>query len=154
MMEAKPKTWLFGLTADEWFHLAAEGDESEVAPCCGNISDFREALNWLAICQETDTQGEPAGWAYTAALHVLDLWRAAAEDFDNDPDLESFPLLKRVLAGCVKLRPNFVEELGRADDNKELLESLEQMISGDGRVLRPAQTEEEEDKAASGQEQG
>jgi hypothetical protein len=141
MTEAR--TWLFGLTAGEWLHLAAEGDKSEITPCCGSIGEFREVLNWLATCQETGDSGEPSGLALTAALRVLDLWPAVENGhFDYDPDLGSFPLLKRVLTGCVRLRPDFRKALELANIRTELSESLEQMLAGD---TRPALTAEEEE---------
>ena len=89
---SEPRKWLYGLTADEWLHLAAEGQDSEVPPCCGNIGELREYLNALATCQ-----GEGESGIMLRA--VLESYEAAADDHDTLADAEAFPLLHRVLAG-------------------------------------------------------
>lgn len=88
------RTWLFGLTADEWFHLACEGQESEVPPCCGNIGVIRETLWLLLPYQNPDEAGMAAFWG-------KDLLRAVEEDGDEHDlqNAEQFPLLHRVMAG-------------------------------------------------------
>lgn len=89
-----PRTWLFGLTADEWLHLAAEGEESEVAPCCGNLGTLRDDLKFLATCQSAGD----AGWHRSTGRHIL---LAVDNDGDNHSlaDPEQYPLLARVCAG-------------------------------------------------------
>ena len=87
----EPRRWLYGLTADEWLHLAAEGHDSEVAPCCGDIGDLRDNLNALATCQ-----GEGEDWLMRAP--VLTVYEAAAEEHGLS-DRAAFPLLHRVLDG-------------------------------------------------------
>jgi hypothetical protein len=86
------RTWLYGLTADEWLHLAAEGPDSEVAPCCGDIGQLREVLSVLAICQG-------AGESPLVRRQVLDDYKTALESHDALASAETFPLLHRVLAG-------------------------------------------------------
>jgi hypothetical protein len=88
------RTWLFGLTADEWFHLACEGQDSEVAPCCGNISNLREYLQALATCQ-----GE--GEAPLMFASVLEAWEIALASHDTLAEPETFPLLHRVLTAIL-----------------------------------------------------
>jgi hypothetical protein len=88
----QPRTWLYGLTADEWLHLAAEGQDSEVAPCCGDIGQLREWLNGLAAAQG-------AGESHMFHKVVLDAYAVALADHDTLADEQVFPLLHRVLAG-------------------------------------------------------
>lgn len=91
----QPKTWLYGLTADEWMHLASEGTESEVTPCCGDIGTIRELLQALSTCQES----------YGAWMRVSlggQLLELLGEDGSGGHELnheKSFPLLARVVAG-------------------------------------------------------
>jgi hypothetical protein len=86
------RKWLYGLTADEWLHLAAEGENSEVAPCCADISNFREWLNALVTCQ-----GE--GQAWIMKKPVLEMYEIALGSHDTLADEKTFPLLHRVLDG-------------------------------------------------------
>lgn len=86
------RKWLYGLTADEWLHLAAEGQDSEVSPCCGNIGGLREYLNALATYQ-----GE--GESSIMLTAVLESYEAAVSDHEAIADATAFPLLHRVLAG-------------------------------------------------------
>ena len=92
---ASARTWLYGLTADEWLHLAAEGQDSEVPPCCGDISQLREYLNALVTCQ-----GE--GEAWILGKPVLDAYAIALGSHDELANEQAFPLLHRVLAGVRK----------------------------------------------------
>src|SRR5215469_8248152 len=85
-----PRTWLFGLTADEWLHLACEGQESEVAPCCGDIGQLRDCLQALATLQ-----GE--GEAPLLFNSVLESYGTALASHDTLADRAVFPLLHRVL---------------------------------------------------------
>lgn len=101
-----PRKRLYGLTADEWLHLAADGQDSEVAPCCGNISELREYLNALATCQ-----GEGESGIMLRA--VLESYEAAASDHDTLADETAFPLLHRVLAG-IRAEQAAQEEFARA----------------------------------------
>ncbi len=88
-----PRTRLYGLTADEWMHLAAEGEDSEVGPCCGNIAELRECLNAMATCQ-----GDGEDWIMRKP--VLDAYEAASEDGEHGlSDRSTFRLLHRVLDG-------------------------------------------------------
>lgn len=98
-----PKEWLYGLTAEEWFQLAAMGQESEVAPCCGDISSLREALNWLAT-----SQGEGEDWL--PATEVLERYFQVREEHGL-MDTWAFPLLHRVLAGIQKAHPEMWERI-------------------------------------------
>lgn len=90
--EAAPRTRMYGLTADEWLHLAAEGQDSEVAPCCGDIGQLREWLNGLATAQ-----GKGESWLFWQP--VLDSYEVALGSHDALADEKSFPVLHRVLAG-------------------------------------------------------
>ena len=88
------RLWTYGLTADEWLHLAAEGDESEVTPCCGNLGELRELLNSMATFQDPgDT-----GWRKSVGSHIL-LVLEGDGDGHGLQDPEGFPLLHRVVAG-------------------------------------------------------
>lgn len=89
---ARPR--LYGLTAEEWLHLAAEGDDSEVAPCCANVSAVRELLNQLATLQA----GDDAGWQLAVGRRLLEVVEADG-DGHGLSDREAFPLLHRVLDG-------------------------------------------------------
>lgn len=80
---------LYGLTADEWLHLACEGENSEVAPCCGDIGELREWLQALTASQDAGLLAKPVLDAYEVAL--------VGHDMLASPD--TFPLLHRVLAG-------------------------------------------------------
>jgi hypothetical protein len=89
----EPKARLYGLTADEWMHLAAEGQDSEVGPCCGDIGELREYLNAMATCQG-------AGEDWVMRQPVLDAYEAASADGEHGlSDRSTFPLLHRVLDG-------------------------------------------------------
>jgi hypothetical protein len=88
------RTWLYGLTADEWLDLAARGEDSEVPPCCGNLGTLRELLNALATCQADEDTGTQL---YIGREVLLSL-----EGDGNGHGLDSragFPLLHRVLDG-------------------------------------------------------
>ena len=89
----EPRTWKYGLTAEEWLHLAAEGPDSEVAPCCGDIGQLRDVLNMLA----TD-QAQGGGIPWLAKL-LCDAYEAARNSHDTLADSARFPLLHRVFAG-------------------------------------------------------
>jgi hypothetical protein len=88
------RTWLYGLTANEWFHLASEGDESEIRPCCGNIGELRDILRTLMQFQ---AQYED-GWQRSLGKQALQVVEADGEGH-NLSDRDSFPLLHRVLDG-------------------------------------------------------
>lgn len=102
----EPRRWLYGLTADEWLHLAAEGQDSEVGPCCGDIGALREWLQALASCQ-----GEGESWL--VAGPTLDAYETALADHDTLADPEAFPLLHRVLAGVRNERPELTGKESR-----------------------------------------
>lgn len=87
------RTWKYGLTADEWLHLAAEGPDSEVQPCCGDIGALRDVLNMMATDQ---AEGGGIPWL-TAPLRGA--YDAALSSHDTLDDPARFPLLHRVLAG-------------------------------------------------------
>lgn len=86
-----PRTWLYGLTADEWLHLAAEGQDSEVAPCCGDIAVLREYLKDLAVTQDGSHQ--------IFVRYLLPSYAHALAAHGELADKGTFPLLHRVLAG-------------------------------------------------------
>lgn len=88
------REWVYGLTADEWLHLAAEGDESEVQPCCGNIGELRGLLNSLATFQAP----YDAGWRISTGKHLIAVYEADG-DGHGLPDRAKFPLFHRVLDG-------------------------------------------------------
>jgi hypothetical protein len=91
------RTWAYGMTADEWLHLASEGEDSEVAPCCGNISQIREILQAITTCQ--------AEWDAWLRISLGKQLRESLEADDMGHNLdsrESFPLLYRVLDGTAE----------------------------------------------------
>lgn len=89
-----PRRWLYGLTADEWFHIASEGERSELPPCCGNIGALRDQLRTMLAFQ-----GE--GEAYLQQEIGKDILVCYETDGDghNLTSRDSFPLLHRVLDG-------------------------------------------------------
>ena len=92
--QVSTREWLYGLTADEWFHLASEGPDSEVAPCCGNTGEVRDLLRQLMMFQAVDE------WGFRLSLG--DALEAAIEADGGEHGLgerDSQPLLRRVLAG-------------------------------------------------------
>ena len=90
-----PASWarLYGLSATEWLHLASEGPDSEVAPCCGDIGQLREYLQVL-----TTSQGP--GESALLARGLLAAYETALASHDTLNDEKTFPLLHRVLAGA------------------------------------------------------
>jgi hypothetical protein len=88
----EPRTWKYGLTADEWLHLAAEGPDSEVAPCCGDIGQLRDVLNMLV------TEQSPGGLPWLSRP-LREAYEAALGSHDSLDDPVLFPLLHRVFAG-------------------------------------------------------
>lgn len=106
------KRWLFGLTADEWLHLASEGENSEVGPCCANLSDLREILNALATAQEPD-----GIWARLLSKQLLEHYEIVNNSHDHDLlNSVTFPTLHRVLQGarCLTCEHEW-EDTGFAD---------------------------------------
>jgi hypothetical protein len=95
---AEPRRWLFGLTADEWLHLASEGENSEVPPCCGNLGELRDLLRALLGFQSPDD----VGWHKSLGREITKLVEADGEGH-NLGDAADFPLLHRVLAGIRNL---------------------------------------------------
>jgi len=88
------RRWLYGLTADEWLHLASEGEDSEVAPCCGNLGELRDLLRTLLAFQSPDD----AGWQLSLGREIVKAVEADGDGHDLG-DAAKFPLLHRVLAG-------------------------------------------------------
>jgi hypothetical protein len=88
------RTWAYGLTADEWFHLASDGQDSEIGPCCGNIGAIRDALRELLPFQSPDDSG-------CRRLLGQELLQYVEADGDEHGlgNAEGVPLLNRVLAG-------------------------------------------------------
>ncbi len=84
----------FGLLAHEWLSLAALGEGSEVAPCCGNIGELRDALNALATNQDPDR----VGMARMAAQQVARAY-SWSRGGHNLNDTVQFPLLARIVDG-------------------------------------------------------
>lgn len=97
----EPTPRLYGLTADEWFRLASMSQDSEVAPCCGNIGELRDVLRELMTFQSEDD----LGWRLSLGAHVLQVYEGdgnkegSSEDGHGLGVAERFPLLNRVLAG-------------------------------------------------------
>ena len=94
------RQWRFGLTADEWLRLASAGQESEVGPCCGQISELREALQMLTTGQHEELMVDGAV-DYTFDKITLEAYEAVLSSGDDHtlPDRSKFPLLHRVLDG-------------------------------------------------------
>lgn len=95
-----PQPRLYGLTADEWFRLASMSQDSEVAPCCGNIGELRDMLRELMTFQSEDD----LGWRLSLGAHILQVYEGdgnaeGSEDGHGLGIAERFPLLTRVLAG-------------------------------------------------------
>lgn len=87
-------TWLYGLTADEWFHLASEGEDSEVQPCCGNLGSIRDHLRELMAFQS----GDDAGWQLAIGRRLLLEVEADGSGHGLD-NRGQYPLLHKVLDG-------------------------------------------------------
>jgi hypothetical protein len=88
------RRWLYGLTADEWLHLASESDASEVAPCCGNLGTLRDLLRELLAFQSPDD----IGWRRSLGRRIAKVVEADGSGHNLD-DVTLFPLLHRVLVG-------------------------------------------------------
>jgi hypothetical protein len=87
-------TRLYGLTADEWFHVASDGPDSEVPPCCGNIGAIRDAIRDLLPYLED-------GELYLRRAPGLELLKLLDGDGDQHDlrDRETFPLLNTIADG-------------------------------------------------------
>jgi hypothetical protein len=96
------RTWLFGLTADEWLELAALGEDSEVTPCCGTLGELRELLNTLATFQAA----EDWGWHKSIGGHILQIVEADG-DGHSLQNRDMHPRLGRVLDGIRALPAHF-----------------------------------------------
>lgn len=94
MADFPVKRWQYGLTADEWFHIACEGENSEVPPCCGNIGAIRDLVRELLIFQAP----EESGWRKSAGTELLQTL-TADEDGHDLSDREKFPLFNRMVDG-------------------------------------------------------
>jgi hypothetical protein len=99
------RTWLYGLTADEWFHLACEGEDSEIQPCCGNLGELRDQLRMLMAFQS----GDDLGWQLSIGRRI-----ALVVETDGDGhglgNPGQYPLLHRVLDGIHAAHPDIGEE--------------------------------------------
>ena len=97
MPEKKMKTWLYGLTADEWFEVACLDEKSEVAPCCGNIGLLRDLLRELMWFQ-----GEHEDhWQKLLGSQVLESYESLGDEHGLS-DRARYPLLNKVLDGIRK----------------------------------------------------
>lgn len=92
--EHEQRTWQYGLTADEWFHVACEGETSEIPPCCGNIGDIRDIIRYLMVFQAL----EDFGWRKSIGMHLLEKIEADGNNHGFD-DPGQFPLLHKILEG-------------------------------------------------------
>jgi hypothetical protein len=90
----EPRRWLYGLTADEWLHLASEGEDSEVGPCCGNLGALRDLLRELLGFQSADD----IGFRWALGRHILHTVEADGDGHGLGSPA-AFPLLHQVLAG-------------------------------------------------------
>ena len=88
------RQWQYGLTADEWFHIACEGENSEVTPCCGNLGNIRDIIRDLMVFQAP----EEVGWRKSLGKLLLDMIKADGNGHGLD-DPGRFPLLHRILEG-------------------------------------------------------
>jgi hypothetical protein len=100
------RTHLYGLTADEWFHLASEGGDSEIAPCCGSIGQLRDLLRELMTFQSPDDIG--FRWALGQETLLVIQGDGDGHELGNT---KQFPLLHRALEGIS-------EELRQRDEKK------------------------------------
>jgi hypothetical protein len=99
--------WQYGLTADEWFHIACEGDRSEVQPCCGNLGDIRDLIRMIMQFQAPEEWGwrKSIGKALTIAVE-------SDQDGHGLSDREMYPLFNRMLDGVkAELKMNLDELL-------------------------------------------
>lgn len=113
-LNGAPRAWLYGLTADEWLHLAARGEDSEVAPCCGNLSEARELLNQLATLQAPDD----TGWQLAVGRRLLEALSADGAGHGLD-DRGQFPLLHRVLDGIREQQANPPWPYGKREEGED-----------------------------------
>lgn len=88
------RRWQYGLTADEWFHVACEGENSEIPPCCGNLGNIRDVIRLFMPFQAP----EDLGWRKSMGKHLLELVEADGNGHDLD-DPAGFPLLHKILEG-------------------------------------------------------
>jgi hypothetical protein len=88
------KQWAYGLTADEWFQIASNGEDSEVAPCCGNIGQIRDLIRELMMFQSEDD----SGWRVSIGKPLLQAVEADGDGHDLS-SRENFPLFNRMLDG-------------------------------------------------------
>jgi hypothetical protein len=93
--DGRPRLWLYGLTADEWLHLACEGHDSEIANCCGNIEQIQDTLRAIMTMQPLEYR------SMRVSLGKM-LREYLGEDGSGGHGLDDpagFPLLHRLLAG-------------------------------------------------------
>ena len=88
------REWLYGLLADEWFHLSCEDENSEVAPCCGTLGALRDGLRELMLFQEPHL----AGFREATGRQILQLVKEDDDEHGLD-DKKQFPILHRVMDG-------------------------------------------------------
>jgi hypothetical protein len=103
-----PRPRLYGLTAEDWLHLASEGEASEVAPCCASIGAIRDLLNALA----TEQDPESPGLRWSLGTRLLEAVEADGSQHELD-DERDFPLLHRVLSGVAAELRERDEQYGR-----------------------------------------
>lgn len=92
------RRWQYGLTADEWFHVACEGENSEIAPCCGNIGTIRDIIRDLTMFQAP----EEFGWRKSLGKLLLELIEADGNDNHGLDDPVQFPLLHKIIEGILQ----------------------------------------------------
>jgi hypothetical protein len=100
------RKWQYDLTADEWFHIACEGDKSEVQPCCGNLGDIRDLIRMVMQFQAP----EEFGWRKSIGTQLLEVL-AGDEDGHELSNREQYPLFNKMIDGIKKELAMSLDEL-------------------------------------------
>jgi hypothetical protein len=89
-------------------HIASEGEDSEVPPCCGNLGILRDLLRAVTTNQEPRVQKNELCWPDYTEIQLVEYFDdlvqpskddGAAPDNHGLEDPKAYPLLHRVVDG-------------------------------------------------------